>query len=209
MSTQRVSPIATAWRVPLKNPATTKKRRMMRKRRTWSHGALGNRKVQVALPCAIARGEPITFIWRWDKERMGERKQEIPLLSVPFLPINTFHHLPPPPQLHDLPIVVMCEPAASHIKSHLTTWTQQTVKHGSLKRSKSFTIDLLCWQMTLLASRWGFIGGGHREMLSYAPLRSQRNSDGQEKMRIKNPRVNRLDDAYQRWMWSSMDPAFN
>lgn len=166
MSTQRVSPIATAWRVPLKSPATTKKRRMKttRKRRTWSHGASGSRKVQVALPCAIARGEPITFTWRWDKERMGERKQEISLLSGPFLPVNTFYHLPPPPQLHDVSIVVMCEPTTSHLKSHLTIWTQQTVKHASLKGSKSFTIDLLCWQMTLLDSRWGFIGEGHREL---------------------------------------------
>ncbi len=165
MSTKRVSPIATAWRAPLKNPATMKKR-MKRRKRTWSHGASGNRKVQVVLPCIIVRGEPITIIvtWCWHKERTGERRQEKSLLSVPFLPINTFYHLLPPLQLHDLPIAVMCESTSSHLKSQLTTWTQQTVKHAGLKFSQSFTIDLLCWQMMLLDSRWGFIGGAHREL---------------------------------------------
>lgn len=214
MSTQRVSHIATAWRAPLRNPATMKKRRTKTrwKKRTWSHGAWGNRNVQVVLPCTIVRGEPITIIvtWWWDKERTGERRQEKSLLSVPFLPINTLYDLPPPLQLHDLPIAVMCEPTAfKEPTNHLNTANGETRWFEILSK-------LHHW-LTVLAddAPWLEVGvhwmGPQRvalKMLSYTPLRSPITSDGQEKMPIKDPRVSWLADAYQRWIQSSTDPAF-
>ncbi len=215
MSTKRVSPIATAWRAPLKNPATMKKRRTKRRKRTWSHGASGNRKVQVVLPCIIVRGEPITIIvtWCWHKERTGERRQEKSLLSVPFLPINTFYHLLPPLQLHDLPIAVMCEPTSSHLKSqptnHLNTANGETRWFEILSKLHHW-LTVLADDAPWLEVRvhWRRPQRVALKMLSYAPLRSPITSDGQEKLPIKDPRVSRLADAYQRWIWSSTDPAF-